>query len=90
MSPIYWSYNNHTSLETRPFGSAFLDLKQCCDCTRGLRYELRSMGIPVEDPTFIYCDNQPVAMNAILQDSTPKNKINSIVYHIFGEGGAKD
>ena len=43
----------------------------------------------MEYPNFVYSDNQPVVMNAILPDSTINNKINSVVYHFVQEGSAK-
>ena len=35
----------------------------------------------MEDPTFVYCENQSVVMNASLPDSTLKSKINSTAYY---------
>ena len=89
-STLYWFSKKHISVETSTFGSEFVDLKQWCEYIRGLRYKLWMIGIPLEDPTFIYCDNQSVVMNASLLDSTLKNKINSIAYHFFCKGSAID
>ena len=47
------------------------------------------MGIPLEDTTLIYCDNQLVVMNANLLDFTFKKKINSIPYQFVYYGSAK-
>jgi hypothetical protein len=33
-------------------------MKHCCEYVRGLRIKLRLMGIPCEEPTFIYGDNR--------------------------------
>ena len=48
------------------------------------------MVIPVEDTTFIYCDNQSVVMNTSLPDFKTKKKINYILYHFVYEGSEKD
>lgn len=48
------------------------------------------MGIPCEEPTFIYGDNQSVLCNTALPDSTLKKKSNSIAYLFVREGVAKD
>ena len=47
------------------------------------------MGIPVEDPTFIYWDNQSAVMNTGLPYSMLKNKRNSTAYHFVHEGSEK-
>ncbi len=53
-SPIHWfSKKQGSSCETSSFGSKFCAVKTCCEYIRGLRYKLRMMGIPVENPTYI-------------------------------------
>ena len=89
MYPIYLFSNNQTSVETSAFGSEYVTLKQGCEYIRGLRYNLRMKGIPVEESTFMNLDNQSVVINASLLYSMLKKKINSIA-SFFGEGGAKD
>jgi hypothetical protein len=39
------------------------------------------MGIPVEGPSYVYCDNNSVVMNSTSPASTLKKKSNSIPYH---------
>ena len=65
-------------------------MKQCCEYIRGLRYKLRMMGIPVEEPTCIYGDNQSVLAKTTIPDSTLKKKSESIAYHFVREGVARD
>jgi hypothetical protein len=89
-SPIYWSSKKQNSVETSSFGSEFMAMKHCCEYVRGLRIKLRLMGIPCEEPTFIYGDNQSVLSNTGNPDSTLKKKSNSIAYHFVREGVAKD
>jgi hypothetical protein len=89
-SPIYWTSKKQNSVETSSFGSEFMAMKHCCEYVRGLRIKLRLMGIPCEEPTFIYGDNQSVLSNTANPDSTLKKKSNSIAYHFVREGVAKD
>ena len=89
-SPIYWMSKKQNSVETSSFGSEFMAMKHCCEYVRGLRIKLRLMGIPCEEPTFIYGDNQSVLANTTNPDSTLKKKSNSIAYHFVREGTAKD
>ena len=77
-------------IETSSFGSEFTAMKQCTEYIRGLRYKLRMMGIPVENPTYIFGDNQSVLANTTMPDSTLKKKSQSICYHFVREGVARN
>ena len=59
-SPIYWYSKKQGSCEIITFGIEFVAMRQCCEYIRGLRYKLRMMRVPVNDPAFIYGDNQSV------------------------------
>ena len=63
-------------------------MKQCCEYLRGLRHKLRTFGIPVDKPCYIYGDNKSVLVNSAEPDSVLKKKSNSIAYHSVREGSA--
>ena len=63
-------------------------MKLACEYIRGLRYNLRMMGIPFSDPCFVYADKKSVLYNTTSTESTLKNKSNSIDYHAVREGVA--
>ena len=65
-------------------------MKQACDYVRGLWYKLIIMGIPVEDPTYVYGDNQYLLDNTTMPESTLKNESNTIALHFVREGSARD
>ena len=48
------------------------------------------MVIPCTPPAFIFGDNQSVLANTNIPDSTLKKKSQSISYHFFREGAARD
>ena len=48
------------------------------------------MGIPVNNPAYVYGDNQSVLWNTTDPDSTLKKKSCLAVYHFVREGVAKD
>ena len=48
------------------------------------------MGIPVEEPTFIFGDNQSMLANTTMPESQLKKKKQSIAYHCVREGCARD
>ena len=89
-SPIYWFSKKQTSVETSTFGSEFIAMKQGCEYIRGLRYKLRMMGIPVDQPTYVFGDNKSVLANTSMPHSVLKKKSSSIAYHFVCEGVAKD
>ena len=59
-------------------------------CTCGLRYKLQMFGIPVNQPSFIYGDNQSVLCNRTAPQSTLKKNSNAIAFHFVREGCARD
>ena len=89
-APIYWLSKKQTSCETSTFGSEFVAMKQAMEYVRGLRYKLRMFGIPVDEPAFVYGDNQSVLANTTNPTSQLKKKSNSIAYHFVREGSARD
>ena len=89
-APIYWNSKKQTSCETSYFGSEFSAMKQVTEYVKGFRYKLRMMGIPVEDPTFIFGDNQSVLANTTMTEYMLKNKTQNIEYHFVREGCAFD
>jgi hypothetical protein len=72
------------------FGSKFVALKTATKMLRGLRYKLPMMGIPIDGPTYIYCDNNLVDINSSSPVSTLKEKLKSIAYHCVHESVARD
>ena len=89
-APIYWSSKKQTSCETSTYGSELLAMKQATEFVRGLRYKLRMMGIPVDEPAFVFGDNQSVLANTTNPGSTIKKKCHSIAYHFVREGCSRD
>ena len=87
---VYAFSKKQGSCETSTFGSEFVAMRQCCEYIRGLRYKLRMMGIPVNNPTFVMGDNQSVLWNTTVPDSTLKKKSSAVAYHFVREGVAND
>jgi hypothetical protein len=46
------------------------------------------LGIPLQGPANIFCDNQSIVTNASTPESTLKRKHNSIAYHQVREAAA--
>jgi hypothetical protein len=65
-------------------------MKHATEYIRGFRYKLRMMGITVDEPAFVFGDNQSVLANTTDPSSTLKKKSNAIAYHIVREGCVRD
>ncbi|EJK43689.1 hypothetical protein THAOC_37840 [Thalassiosira oceanica] len=86
-APIYWFSKKQTSCETSTYGSSeFVAMKQACEYVRGFHYKLRMMGIRVDEPAYIYGDNQSVLANSSNPGVTLKKKTLAIAYHFVREG----
>ena len=56
-------------------------MKSCVESISALRYKLRMFGVPVDEPTNVFCDNVSVVNNSSKIESTLNKKHNSIAYH---------
>jgi hypothetical protein len=63
-------------------------MKTAIEQVEALRYKLRMMGIPLDGPTSIFCDNESVFKNATRPESVLQKKHNSIAYHRTREAQA--
>ena len=89
-SPVYLRSEKQHSCEVSTFRSEFTSMKKDVEYVCGLRYKLRMMGIPCEDPDFVYGDNKSVLVNTAVIDCTLKKKMNRFSYHIVREGCEQD
>ena len=80
-APIYWYSKRQPSVETSTFGAEFRAMKTAVDMVEALRYKLRMLGVPIDGPTSIFCDNEAVYQNTIIPESTLSKKHHSIAYH---------
>jgi hypothetical protein len=70
------------------FGSEFIAAKIAVELIECLRYKLRMMGVPLDGPANVFCDNEAVVKNTTQPESTLKKKHNDIAYHRFREAQA--
>ena len=80
-APILWYSKRQNTVETSTFGSEFIAMKTAVEQVESLQYKLRMLGVPLEGPTNMFCDNEAVFKNASIPDSTQKKKHTSICYH---------
>lgn len=87
-APIIWYSKRQNTVETSTFGSEFVALKIATEIIQGLRYKLRMMGVALDGPANVFCDNQSVVTNSSTPESTLKKKHISICYHRVREACA--
>ena len=80
-APILWFSKRQTTVETSTFGSEIVALRIAIEMVEGLRYKLRMMGVQLDCPCNLYCDNESVVKNTTRPESPMKKKHNSVAYH---------
>ena len=81
MAPISWFSKRQNTVESSTFGSELIALKIASEQIMGLRYKLRMMGVPIDGPANVFCDNESVVKSTMNPESTLKKKNVSIAYH---------
>jgi hypothetical protein len=87
-APITWFSKRQATVETSTFGSEFVAMRIAVEMIEGLRYKLRMMGIPIDGPASVFCDNNSVVINTSAPESQLKKKHNAIAYHRVREACA--
>jgi hypothetical protein len=83
-----WFSQCQNTVELSSFGSEFVAMQIALELIEGLRYKLQMMGIPIDGPTNMFCDNQAVVRNTAAPESTLKKKHTAINYHRVREAVA--
>jgi Reverse transcriptase (RNA-dependent DNA polymerase) len=89
-APVTWYSKRQNTVESSTFGSEFIAMRVAVEQVEGLRYKLRMMGIPIDGPANLFCDNQSVFKNCSYPESTLKKKHNAIAYHRTREAQASN
>jgi hypothetical protein len=87
-APIIWYSKRQNTVETSTFGSEFIAAKIATELIQAFRYKLRMMGIPIDGPTNVFCDNEAVVNNSTKPESQLKKKHVAICYHRVREACA--
>ena len=80
-APILWYSKRQTTVESSTFGSEFVALRIATDLIVSMRYKLRMLGMPIDGPAQVFCDNESVWKNAAIAESKLTKKHNSICFH---------
>jgi len=87
-APITWCSKRQNTVETSTFGSEFVAMKIATELVVAMRHKLRMMGVEVDGPCNMFCDDQSVVSNSAMPESTLKKKHVSICCHKIRESAA--
>ncbi len=88
-SPMLWLSCHQNTVEMSTFGSEFVALRTARDLIITIRYKLRMfVGVPLEGPAQVFCDNEGVVKNSSVPESVLTKKHNAINYHAVQEAAA--
>jgi hypothetical protein len=80
-TPIKWYCKRQNTVESSTYGSELVALRIAVEGVIEFRYKLYMMGIIIDGPSQVVCDNKSVVLNMTLPSSTLKKKHNAIAYH---------
>ena len=80
-APILWFSKRQNTVESSTFGSEFVAMRIAIEMIEGLRYKLRMMGVGIDGPCNVFCDNNAVVLNTVNPESMLKKKHAAINYH---------
>jgi hypothetical protein len=87
-APILWFSKQQAAVEASTFGSESIAVRQVIEMIEGLRCKLRMLGVPVEGPANVCCDNKSVAKSLTRPESALKKKHAAINCHRIQEAQA--
>lgn len=80
-APILYYSKRQNTVESSTFGSEFVALKTATEMIQGLRFKLRTFGIPIDGPADVYCDNEAVTKASANPNVTLAKKHNAVAFH---------
>ena len=86
--PVRWVSKRQTTVETSTYGSELVAARIAVELILEVRYALRMLGVPVNEPALLLGDNQSVVLNTTVPSSVLKKKHNAICYHRIREACA--
>jgi hypothetical protein len=82
---IYWFPRRQATVEKATFGSEFTAARIAVGQIIDLRTTLRYLGVPVNEKSFMFGDNQAVVNNSSIPLSLLNKSHNALAYHRFSE-----
>jgi hypothetical protein len=80
-TPVYWLSKKQNSVETATYGSEFVAARLATEQIMDLKYTLRSLGVPIDGPAWMFGDNQSVTTASSIPHSSLNKRHNALYYH---------
>jgi hypothetical protein len=80
-TPVLWKSKRQGSVATSTYSAEFCAMRLATEEAITIRYMLRSLGIPVNEPTKLFGDNLGVIQNASMPEATLQKKHTAISFH---------
>ena len=80
-TPTDWFSKRQNQVESATYGSEFMVARQATERMCDLRYTLRSFGVPIEGPSWMFGDNQSVVTSSTIPHSALQKRWNALSYH---------
>jgi hypothetical protein len=80
-TPIDWMGKRQSQVETATYGSEFMVARQATERLQDLRYTLRSFGVPIDGPAWLFGDNKSVVTSSTIPHSRLSKRWNALSYH---------
>ncbi len=87
-TPVDWFSKRQDQVETATYGSEFMVARQGTERLTDLRYTLRSFGVPLDGPAWMFGDNKSVVTSSTIPHSTLSKRWNALSYHRVREAVA--
>ena len=84
-TPIDWFSKRQAQVETATYGSEFMVARQAVERLKDLRYTLRSFGVPLDGPAWLFGDNKSVVTSSTIPHSSLTKRWNALSYHTVRE-----
>jgi hypothetical protein len=80
-TPIDWFSKRQGTVETSTYGSEFVAARIATEHIIDLRITLRSMGVPLDGPSWLLGDNQSVVTSSTIPQSVMAKRHTALSYH---------
>ena len=80
-TPARWVSKQQKNVETSTYGSELVASRIATELVLEIRFMLHSLGVTLDGPTLMLCDNISVVLNTSVPLSVLKKKNNAITYH---------
>ena len=80
-TPIDWFCKTQATTETSTFGAEYVAGRKCIEQIIDLRQTLRYLGIPINDISYVYGDNESMIKNSTIPHSKLHKRHHILSYH---------